>query len=37
MEHEAWAPAGGLVFITVDAPWDVNWVDGAPTAKDLIK
>lgn len=37
MEHEAWAPAGGVVFITVDGPWDVNWVDGTPTAKDLIK
>jgi mannose-6-phosphate isomerase-like protein (cupin superfamily) len=37
MEHEAWSPAGGLVFITVDGPWDVNWVDGPPTAKDLIK
>jgi mannose-6-phosphate isomerase-like protein (cupin superfamily) len=37
MVHEAWAPAGGLVFITVDGPWDVNWVDGPPTAADLTK
>ena len=37
MVHEAWVPAGGLVFITVDGPWDVNWVEGAPTAADLIK
>jgi quercetin dioxygenase-like cupin family protein len=37
MVHEAWASAGGVVFITVDGPWDVNWVDGAPTAADLAK
>jgi mannose-6-phosphate isomerase-like protein (cupin superfamily) len=37
MVHEAWSPAGGLVFITVDGPWDVNWVAGAPTAADVTK
>lgn len=37
MVHEAWLPAGSLTFITVDAAWDVNWVDGAPTAADLTK
>jgi quercetin dioxygenase-like cupin family protein len=37
MIHEAWAPAGGLVFITVDGPWDVNWVEGPPTEADLTK
>lgn len=37
MVHEAWVPAGGLVFITVDGPWDVNWVEGPPTAADLTK
>jgi len=37
MVHEAWCSAGGLVFITVDGPWDVNWVDGPPTAADLKK
>ncbi|HET6572621.1 MAG TPA: AraC family ligand binding domain-containing protein [Fimbriiglobus sp.] len=37
MVHEAWLPAGSLTFITVDGPWDVNWVDGAPTAADLSK
>ena len=37
MVHEAWVPAGGLVFITVDGAWDVNWVEGAPTAADLTK
>ncbi len=37
MIHEGWSPAGGLVFITVDGPWDVNWVEGAPTRADLVK
>jgi quercetin dioxygenase-like cupin family protein len=37
MVHEAWVPAGGVVFITVDGPWDVNWVEGAPTSADLIQ
>ena len=31
------ATAGGLVFITVDGPWDVNWVEGPPTDADLTK
>ena len=35
MIHQAWLPADGLVFITVDAPWDINWVEGPPTAADL--
>ncbi len=33
--HQAWLPANGLVFITVDAAWDVNWVSGPPTERDL--
>ena len=37
MAHEAWLPAGSLVFITVDSAWDVNWVEGPPTATDLTK
>ena len=37
MVHEAWLPAGSLVFITVDGAWDVNWVEGASTAADLTK
>lgn len=37
MVHEAWTSAESVVFITVDGPWDVNWVEGAPTAADLIK
>ena len=35
MEHQAWLPAGSLTFITVDAAWDVHWVEGPPTAADL--
>jgi len=35
MVHEAWLPADSLTFITVDRAWDVNWVEGAPTAADL--
>ena len=37
MVHEAWTTAGSLVFITVDSAWDVNWVEGPPTAADLTK
>lgn len=37
MVHEAWLPADSLTFITVDRAWDINWVEGAPTAADLIK
>jgi mannose-6-phosphate isomerase-like protein (cupin superfamily) len=30
--HEAWTKPdeGTLLFITVDGPWDVNWVEGPP-------
>ena len=35
MVHEAWIPGDSLTFITVDGPWDVNWVEGAPTTADL--
>ena len=31
------APGGSITFITVDAAWDLNWVEGAPTAADLMK
>jgi len=34
--HQAWSSAGGMVFITVDGAWDVNWVNGPPTASDLL-
>jgi len=37
MVHEAWLPAGSLTLITVDGAWDVNWVEGAPTAADITK
>ena len=35
MVHEAWLPADSLTFITVDAAWDINWVEGPPTARDV--
>jgi quercetin dioxygenase-like cupin family protein len=35
MHHQAWASDDALVFITVDAGWDVNWVTGPPTKSDL--
>jgi mannose-6-phosphate isomerase-like protein (cupin superfamily) len=35
MVHEAWLPANSLTFITVDDAWDINWVEGPPTAADL--
>lgn len=35
MHHQAWASDDALVFITVDAGWDVNWVNGPPTKGDL--
>jgi quercetin dioxygenase-like cupin family protein len=37
MHHQAWASNDALVFITVDAGWDVNWVNGPPTKADLGK
>jgi mannose-6-phosphate isomerase-like protein (cupin superfamily) len=37
MVHEAWTSAGSIVFITVDGAWDVNWVEGPPTEKNLIR
>ncbi len=30
--HQAWAPENGMLFITVDSAWDLNWVDGPPKA-----
>jgi mannose-6-phosphate isomerase-like protein (cupin superfamily) len=35
MVHEAWLPAHSLTFITVDRAWDINWVEGPPTAADV--
>src|SRR5438552_6664150 len=37
MTHEAWLPTNSLTFITVDGAWDINWVEGPPTAADLMK
>lgn len=38
MHHEAWTTPkqGALLYITVDAGWDVNWVNGVPKPADLI-
>jgi quercetin dioxygenase-like cupin family protein len=38
MVHEAWTTSkeGALLFITVDGGWDINWVNGPPTASELI-
>jgi mannose-6-phosphate isomerase-like protein (cupin superfamily) len=34
--HQAWSVTDdALVFITVDGPWDVNWVSGPPTRNDM--
>ncbi len=35
--HEAWLLPDSLTFITVDDAWDMNWVEGPPTAADLTK
>jgi quercetin dioxygenase-like cupin family protein len=35
--HEAWVPAGSKAVIILEDGWKVNWLDGAPTAKDLGK
>lgn len=37
MHHQAWASDDALVFITVDAAWDINWVSGPPTEANLGK
>jgi quercetin dioxygenase-like cupin family protein len=38
MIHEAWtAPEkAAVLFITVDAAWDINWVNGPPKSADLV-
>ena len=38
MKHEAWTTPeeGTVLFITVDGPRDVNWVNGPPKASDLM-
>jgi hypothetical protein len=35
MKHQAWTSEGSVVFITVDGPWDVNWVADPPRKTDL--
>ena len=38
MVHEAWTTCkeGALLFITVDAAWDNNWVNGPPMPQALL-
>jgi quercetin dioxygenase-like cupin family protein len=33
--HEAWVPAGSQAIIILEDGWKVNWLEGAPTAKDV--
>jgi hypothetical protein len=37
MLHEGWSKAdeGNLLFITVDGPWDIHFVDGPPTPQQV--
>jgi quercetin dioxygenase-like cupin family protein len=35
MQHQAWASEGAVIFIAVDGPWDVNWVNQPPGKSDL--
>lgn len=35
--HEAWVPAGSKAVIILEDGWKVDWLDGAPTAKDVGK
>ncbi len=37
MHHQAWASDDALVFVNVDAAWDINWVTGPPSKADLGK
>ena len=37
LHHQAWASDDALVFITVDAGWDITWVNGPPTRSSLGK
>lgn len=38
MVHQAWTTPeeGAVLFITVDGPWDINWVDGPPKPSDVL-
>lgn len=38
MAHEAWTTPdeGALLFITVDAAWDIHWVGGLPKPPDFL-
>jgi quercetin dioxygenase-like cupin family protein len=38
MAHEAWTSTkeGAVLLITVDAAWDINWVNGPPKPADVL-
>lgn len=37
MVHEGWSKADSatLLFVTVDGPWDIHFIDGAPTQEQV--
>lgn len=37
MVHEGWSKSdqGNLLFVTVDGPWDIHFVEGPPTAQQV--
>lgn len=35
--HEAWVPAGSTAIIILEAGWKADWLEGAPSAKDVGK
>ena len=35
--HEAWVPAGSEAVIILEDGWNVDWLNGPPTAKDIGK
>jgi hypothetical protein len=37
MIHEGWSNSeeGNLLYISLDGPWDINFIDGPPTPKQV--
>lgn len=33
--HEAWVPVGATAVIILEDGWKVDWLEGAPTARDI--
>jgi hypothetical protein len=36
-QHRVWTSHKAMMFITVDGPWDVNWVKALPDKSELGK